>query len=61
MASTDELKKRLDRVKELDSSLDRRIDVLAILTESLSSLGIVPVLVSGAACARRATADALVT
>ena len=49
MTSADEIKKRLDEVKELDSSLDRRIEVLAILTDVLSKEGITPVLVGGAA------------
>ena len=49
MASIQELKKRLDRVGEIDEPLERRIQALAIVTECLSGTGITPILVGGTA------------
>lgn len=44
-----ELKKRLDRAGEIQDPLDRRMWVLAIITECLVPSGLKPVLVGGAA------------
>lgn len=49
MASTDELKTRLDRAGEIKDPLDRRMWVLAIITQYLAPTGIKPVLVGGGA------------
>lgn len=49
MADMEELKKRLDKAAGIESILDRRLYVLAILTECLSMRGIQPILVGGTA------------
>ncbi|MCL5104695.1 MAG: hypothetical protein M1133_11370 [Armatimonadetes bacterium] len=49
MASIDELKERLARAAEIEDTLDRRLWVLAIITEYLAPKGVRPILVGGAA------------
>ncbi len=49
MRSTEELKERLGKAREIEDILDRRLQVLAIITEYLSPKGVRPVLVGGAA------------
>lgn len=49
MAGIEELKQRLCRAAAMDDPLDRRLWVLAIITESLKETGVKPVLVGGAA------------
>ena len=49
MARIDELKERLARAADIDDTLDRRLWVLAIITEHLAPKGVRPILVGGAA------------
>lgn len=49
MASIEELKDRLDRAAGIEDPLERRLWVLAVITECLAATGARPVLVGGAA------------
>jgi len=49
MASIEELRMRLERAAGIENTLDRRLWVLAVITDGLSPTGVRPVLVGGAA------------
>ncbi len=51
MASNEELKARMDRAGEIGDILERRLWVLAVITEFLRPTGLKPVLVGGSAVA----------
>lgn len=49
MADIAELKKRLIEIKDIENNLDRRMLVLAVITEAIKEVGITPILVGDAA------------
>lgn len=49
MASIEELRERMDRAAQIEDPLDRRLWILAVITEFLAPSGVKPILVGGAA------------
>lgn len=49
MTTIEELKARLDRAKDISNLLDRRMWVLAVITQAVADLGVRPIVVGGSA------------
>lgn len=49
MANLEELRERMERAAQIEDPLDRRLWVLAVITEFLAPSGVKPILVGGAA------------
>jgi len=49
MTTIEELKARLDRAKDIANLLDRRMWVLAVITQAVADLGVRPIVVGGSA------------